>query len=265
MGWDENYFLCNQILSDLLEPESLSKLSNHYKNAVPFPHIVLDNLFQDKKLFEVVDHFPDINDTQWWRYDNVLERKLAKDDVSQLHSSIRYLINELLERRFVIFLEKLTGISDLITDHTLNGGGLHQIIRGDKLDIHADYNYHPTSRLDRRLNVLLYLNEQWDPAWRGQLDLWDQGMNQCVKSIDPIFNRLVIFSTTDTAYHGHPEQLQCPEYESRKSIAIYYYTNGRPEHERSTPHSTIFKRRPQNPIIEEHEELRRKRAMRRIT
>jgi hypothetical protein len=123
----------------LLEPESLSKLSNQYQNAETFPHIVLDDLFQDKKLFEIVDHFPDINDTQWWRYDNVLERKLAKYDISQLHSSVRGLINELLARRFVQFLEKLTGILGLITDYVLNGGGLHQIIRGGKLDIHSDY------------------------------------------------------------------------------------------------------------------------------
>jgi Rps23 Pro-64 3,4-dihydroxylase Tpa1-like proline 4-hydroxylase len=259
------YFLSEQEMKRLTASNQIEAFNKKYLSADPFPHIVLDDLFDDEKLFEVVEHFPDPGDTQWWRYDNVLERKLAKDDVSELHHSIRGLINELQERRFVQFLERLTGISGLITDHSLNGGGLHQIIRGGKLDIHADYNYHPISRLDRRLNVLLYLNEQWSADWGGNLELWDKDMSRCVKSIRPLFNRLVVFSTTDTAYHGHPDPLQCPEHESRKSIALYYYTNGRPEHERSLPHSTIFKRRPLDPVIEEYEELRHKRAIRRVS
>jgi Rps23 Pro-64 3,4-dihydroxylase Tpa1-like proline 4-hydroxylase len=169
-----------------------------------------------------------------------------------------------MENRFVNFLEKLTGIEGLITDHTLNGGGLHQILRGGKLDIHADYNYHPITQLDRRLNVLVYLNENWHPGWGGNLELWNKDMSSCEKSIEPFFNRVVIFSTNDDSFHGHPDPLECPETESRKSIALYYYTNGRPESERSAPHSTLFKRRPCDPVIPEYEDLRKQRAVRRV-
>lgn len=259
------YCLPETILGELMRPERLSGLSTEYQNNSPFPHIVLDGIFNPSMLREVVRRYPTRYDLKWWKYDNILERKLARDDLRELHSSIRYLVYELMERRFVQFLECLTSIEGLIVDHTLNGGGLHQIVRGGKLDIHADYNYHPITRLDRRLNVLLYLNENWEPAWNGNLELWAPDMSRCVKSIEPKFNRMVVFSTTDTAYHGHPEPLNCPEHESRKSIALYYYTHGRPVYEKSEPHSTIFKRRPQDPLVEEFEELRRKRAEKRFT
>ena len=94
--------------------------------------------------------------------------------------------------------------------------------------------------LNRRLNLLLYMNKGWEDAWRGHLELWDRGMKGCVKKVAPVFNRCVIFSTTDDAYHGHPHALECPEGTTRKSLALYYYTNGRPEEERSAPHDTIF-------------------------
>ena len=146
-----SYYLSESVLSDLMHVNRISALSAEYQSNQPFPHIVLDGLFNTAMLREVVRRYPAPHDLQWWKYDNILERKLAKDDLRELHSSIRYLIFELMERRFVRFLECLTGIEGLIVDHTLNGGGLHQIVRGGKLDIHADYNYHPVTRLDRRL------------------------------------------------------------------------------------------------------------------
>lgn len=257
------YYLSQEKLAEL--DTILPQLSKYYQHAQPFPHIVLDDVLNPLMLMNALTFFPEPSNAQWWKYDNVLERKLAKDDLSDIHSSLRYLIYELMEKRFCRLLERLTGIPGLIVDQTLNGGGLHQIVRGGKLDIHADYNYHPINRLDRRLNVLLYLNQDWKPEWKGQLELWDKDVTQCVKSIDPIFNRMVIFSTTDTSWHGHPDPLECPEGVSRKSIALYYYSNGRPMHETSEPHSTIFKRRPWDPIDQETEELRAKRAIRRLS
>lgn len=240
-------------------------LSKAYQEAEPFPHIVIDDLLDQETLKEVSDSFPDPKDKAWWSYNNVLEKKLALDDPGKMNLFTRCLIHELMEKRFCKFLEGLTGINGLIVDQTLNGGGLHQIVRDGKLDIHADYNFHPVTRLDRRLNVLLYLNPNWQPEWKGNLELWDAEMSRCVKSIEPKFNRLVIFSTTDTAFHGHPDALECPINVSRKSMALYYYTNGRPQCEQSKPHSTVFRRRPHDPIDQETEELRIQRATRRLT
>lgn len=256
-------FICNVAYGEI--QAKVEEYKEKYLSAQPFPHIVIDHFFRSSLLIHLADQFPKPRDGTWWKYDNVLERKLAKNNLEELPEAMRHLVWELQSNHFVSLLEKITGIEGLITDHTLNGGGLHQIVRGGKLDIHADYNYHPITRLDRRLNVLLYLNPSWLSSYNGNLELWDANMSVCEQSIMPIFNRMVIFSVTDTAYHGHPDPLQCPEDQSRKSIALYYYTNGRPAHEKTEPHSTIFKRRPQDPILEEHELLRQQRAKRRFT
>lgn len=237
--------------------------SSAYKKNLPFPHAVIDDAFEPAMIKKVSEHFP-APDTSWWLYDNVLERKFAKNNLSDLSQFIKQLIYYLNSFEFIDQLETLTGIQGLISDHTLNGGGLHQIARGGKLDIHCDYNYHPITALDRRINVLVYLNEDWKKEWGGELEFWNSDMTECTKSFLPLFNRMVIFSTTDTAFHGHPEPLRCPEGVTRKSIAMYYYTNGRPSQERTPPHSTVFKRRPQDPILLEVEELREKRAIKRI-
>lgn len=249
----------------ILENESmLQSLKKAYARKDPFPHIIFDHLLEEELLRDVARSYPDPNDGTWWEYKNVLERKLARNDLHNLAPPIRHLISELQSNRFVSFLEKITGIDGLIVDHTLNGGGLHQIIPGGHLDIHADYNYHPATGLDRRLNVIIYLNENWNPDWGGALELWDRDMKQCARSIYPEFNRLVVFDVNDWNYHGHPDPLLCPEGESRKSIALYYYSNGRPDHEVTPPHSVLFQKRPQDLETEEKSQLRELRKKGRL-
>ena len=94
------------------------------------------------------------------------------------------------------------------------------------------------------MNLLLYLNPAWDDAWGGALELWDRGMQACVQRIAPIANRCVVFSTTRDSYHGMPDALRCPDGVTRRSLALYYYSNGRPEHERGPDHSTLWQARP---------------------
>ncbi len=110
------------------------------------------------------------------------------------------------------------------------------IAKGGKLGIHADFNKQPTNGLDRRVNVLLYLNESWKEEWGGHLELWDS--KECVTKINPIMNRMVVFNTSSTSFHGHPHPLTCPDDVFRKSLALYYYTEGRPEKTQS--HGTLF-------------------------
>ena len=145
---------------------------------------------------------------------------------------------------FLEFLKILTGISPLISDPRLEGGGLHQIERNGFLKIHADFNVHPLYKLDRRLNLLIYLNKDWEEAYGGHFELWDREMSRCIEKILPTFNRMVVFSTTDYSYHGHPDPLTCPPDRYRRSLALYYYTNGRPEEEKSATHSTLYQQRP---------------------
>ncbi len=240
------------------------KTHSQYLSASPFPHAVFDDFANLEALKRAVQEFPTLEKVAWYKYDNPLERKLAMPHVDLLPTSLRMFFLEFNSGRFVQFLEKLTGISGLIPDPKFNGGGLHLILPGGKLDIHADYNFHPETKLDRRLNVLLYLNENWKETYGGHLELWDSMMTKAEKKILPLFNRMAVFSTSDGSLHGHPEPLNCPEGSSRKSMAVYYYTNGRPEAELSAPHSTMFKKRPQDPESQELDELRKKRGTRRV-
>lgn len=247
----------------LKTPEEALALQKAYLSADPFPHVSLTGVFRGWVLGSLAGYFPRPNPS-WWKYENALERKFAKDRLEDEHPLFQSVIAALQSRPFVDFLEALTGIPGLIVDHSLRGGGLHQIARGGKLDIHADYNVHPVLKLDRRLNVILYLNPIWRPEWRGALELWDRGMTECRRQVLPELGTMVIFSTTDWSWHGHPDPLECDEGTTRKSLALYYYSNGRPEEERSAPHSTIYRARPQDHFDPQKEALREQRAKGRL-
>lgn len=254
------------MLGTLFDYGKLYKLAEnnaqHYKTADPFPHVVFDSFAEEDLLEEAVRQFPGPKDIEWWNYKNPLEDKLAQDNLSLLPDIFKRILWEFNSGAFIQFLEKLTGIEGLISDPHYVGGGLHQIQRGGKLDIHCDFNFLKKLKLDRRLNVLLYLNKDWKEEYGGHLELWNREMTECRQKILPIFNRMVCFSTTDFANHGHPDPLTCPEGMTRKSLALYFYTNGRPKHEKSEAHSTMYKARPgDDPTLQE---LREKRAKGRI-
>lgn len=227
--------------------EKMAKLAeNSYQNylhATPFPHIVLDNFFNPELLEKLLSEFPGPKAIPWQRYDNDREIKLASASEAAFGPVTRLFLYHLNSITFLDFLSKVTGIPDLISDPSFDGGGLHQIVRGGKLGIHADFNKHPRYELDRRLNLLLYLNKDWKDDYGGHLELWDRDMKGCQAKITPIFNRLMIFGTTDYTFHGHPDPLGCPEGMTRKSLALYYFSNGRPAEEVSGSHSTLFKER----------------------
>jgi hypothetical protein len=200
-----------------------------YASARPFPYIALDGLFPEPLLDQIVGEFPSTNNGQWLKFESETERKLATNAETRFGETTRGVLAELNSATFVDFLEELTGIAGLVPDPHLEGGGLHQIQRGGHLNIHIDFNRHPRLRLERRLNVLVYLNRGWQSEWGGNLELWSADMQRREARIEPVFNRMVVFSTTESSYHGHPEPLACPEDRSRRSMALYYYSAGRPE------------------------------------
>ena len=219
-----------------------SGLQGGYLSAEPFPHIVLDGLFPDSELEGVLSEFPPAEAPGWRSFDNAEEKKLGYDHrTSVVGPRIQGFMEFMNSWRMLEFLEKLTGIGGLIPDPYFGGGGPHQILPGGFLKVHTDFNWHPILQLDRRLNALVYLNREWKDEYGGHLELWDRDMKSCVQKILPVFNRTVVFSTTDFSYHGHPRPLTCPPGMSRKSVSFYYYSNGRPESERSKPHDTIFR------------------------
>jgi len=216
-----------------------------YRRAQPFPHIVVDDFFDATLLDRVVAEFPAPEQIRWRGYNNAYESKKlfasADEDFGPVTRLLLYHLNSLT---FIDFLSALTGIENLISDPHFSGGGMHQVVRGGRLGIHADFNHHKHYGLDRRLNLLVYLNKNWREEYGGHLELWTRDMTTCKVRVLPLFNRMVLFNTTDFSYHGHPDPLQCPEGVTRKSLALYYYTNGRPAEEISgRQHSTLFRAR----------------------
>lgn len=221
------------------EPHSLRE---QYASGDPFPHIVIDGLFDDADLERVLAEFPTPEQMRWRRFESPLEKKLGYfHEDSVVTTNIRAFLDAMNGFEMLLWLEAVTGMDGLIPDPYFGGGGLHQIEPGGFLKIHADFNVHPKLKLDRRANMLIYLNKGWREEWGGHLELWNGSMTECRKRIAPLFNRTVIFSTTDTSYHGHPHPLTAPDGVTRKSVSLYYYTAGRPAEEMSRPHDTIFR------------------------
>jgi Rps23 Pro-64 3,4-dihydroxylase Tpa1-like proline 4-hydroxylase len=197
-----------------------------YAHATPFPHAVIDGFLPEDVADAVLEAFPSPDTMLEWRKgDNTYQRhKLGSADIAHFPAALQDLLFSLDSRFMLEFLERLTGIPKLISDPYLNGGGIHQIGRGGFLKVHRDYLKHPRFNLDRRINLLLYLNKDWREDYGGHLELWDQEMKHCEARILPVFNRCVIFSTSETSFHGHPDPLACPEGMTRKSVALYYYS-----------------------------------------
>jgi Rps23 Pro-64 3,4-dihydroxylase Tpa1-like proline 4-hydroxylase len=240
----------NALLSDQytqkLETLAQAK-AEEYKANQPYPHIYFDNFLPVEVAEAALRDFPEPKEADWRSYKDVNQhKKLAFDAVEKLPPSIRDVLYFLNTRPMLKFLETLTGIQSVLPDPHYVGGGLHQIRPGGLLEVHADFSYHNGLRLDRRINVLIYLNKDWKEEYGGHFELWDREVKQAEKKILPIFNRCAIFSTTSVSFHGHPVPLACPPDRNRKSIATYYYSNGRPEEdpELTHRHEVAFQQRP---------------------
>lgn len=222
--------------------ELLPALHNDYKSARPYPHIPIDGFLQEAVARQAREAFPEVRDAGWIHYVHVNERKHGLNKNELIPPFLRDLIQALNQPEFVALLSELTGIPGLLPDDSLEGGGLHQSQRGGFLNVHADFTVHPHRRTwQRRVNLLIYLNEAWQPEYGGDLELWERDMSRCAVKIAPLFNRAVIFNTDADSFHGFPEPIQCPEGMTRKSIALYYFT------EEKTPpvmRSTNYRARP---------------------
>jgi len=206
--------------------QQLSTIREQYQQASPYPHIVINDFLQPEELRKCVVEFDHLNNSDGWiNYKHFNEKKRGLNKAELLPSHIKATIDQLSTPEFLHFLSELTGIKNLQKDDHLEGGGIHQSTRDGFLNIHADFTVHPHHRhWQRRINLLVYLNENWKEEWGGKLELWDREMKGCVESVLPVFNRCVIFNTDPDSYHGHPDPMTCPEGTYRRSIALYYYT-----------------------------------------
>lgn len=206
-------------------------LRKEYENALPFHNCFIDNFFTLSTYNLILNSFPHPNSEIWKSPSNIhmQNRSVTRQSPLGLKESLlnenqRRLFMELNSGLFITFLEKLTGIQGLIPDPYFAEGGYVMSRSGSFLDIHADFSHHDKLRLERRLNVLIYLNNEWKNEYEGALNLYDKKLN-LMKRIYPIANRVAIFSTSDNSFHGFPEAIKCPKNMTRKSINLYYYTS----------------------------------------
>ncbi|WP_374603995.1 2OG-Fe(II) oxygenase [Arenimonas sp.] len=214
-----------------------------YRQATPFPHRVIDGFLRPEAARALADAIPAADSGMAWdRYAaQGFEMKLASSREDQLPETVCRALHELNAGPMLRFLEALTGIGHLLPDPHLLGGGVHLVGPGGHLGVHADFNWHPGLQAHRRINLLLYLNDDWNTDWGGDLELWSTDAARREKAIAPLFNRAVIFNTRSDTFHGHPSPLATPESVWRRSIAMYYYTSQRPEEELREPHNTRYK------------------------
>ena len=225
------------------------KYSKEYINAQHYGHIIIDDFLPEDIALKILDNFPKSSlDNDVAFKENAFEKnkkQVIPYDCSGEMLNIFHFFNS---APFIVYLENLTGIKGIIGDHFYGGGGFHETSAGGKLGIHADFRIHPKLKLQRRINVIIYLNLQWDEKWKGNLELWSPDMTKMIASVKPIFNRCIIFNTESYAYHGHPEILETPEGITRKSMALYYYTASDNIFSEVSNISTVFRARPDDSI-----------------
>lgn len=218
-------------------------LAAEYQNAEPFPHIVIDQLLDPEILRDVAQNYPTLEGQAYFDRDQERYKSQFKPE-SVPNGRTRNLLAELNSRAFLAFLEEMTGITGLISDPYFSGAGLHVTRAGGHLSVHADFNIHGEMKVERRLNLLVYLNEDWPTEYRGELELWDRQMKACVKSIAPLLGRAVVFNTSLDSFHGQPDPIACPPGRDRRSIATYYYTAFTARIADVPQRSTTFQTRP---------------------
>lgn len=245
-------------MSHVAAREYGDNLLDEYVFAEPYPHIVIDNFLPEDFANDLLKNFPKHS----MENDVVFKGRVFEHNKRQIFP---YACNKFIRESFYFFnsapflefLESITNIKGLIPDPHFSGGGFHEITKGGLLGVHADFRIQERLHLNRRINVLIYLNKDWKKSYLGNLELWDSKMASCVKSIEPIFNRCVIFNTDSDSYHGHPDPLNVPEGVTRKSLALYYYTASLSIYDETPNLTTVFKARTKDEEILRDEEIRK--------
>jgi Rps23 Pro-64 3,4-dihydroxylase Tpa1-like proline 4-hydroxylase len=212
--FDEKKIFGNWIYDD--------KLSDKYQNALPINHVIIDNFLNIDYAEKIYEKYPTVIDEKWHKYNNPLEVKYANNDINKIPEEIKNLFYYLSTDKMINKFSKISGILDLQYDPYLHGAGLHMHPRFGRLNLHLDYEKHPITNKERRMNIILYLSKDWKNEWNGATELWDKDASKCIIKSSVKFNTAIIFQTNDISFHGLPEKILCPEGILRKSFAYYY-------------------------------------------
>ena len=234
----------------ILNPQVLAAADNHrqaFLGADPFPHVVIDDFLDTSFIDGLLAEFPAFDRGNVVGDDGRPGGKSTLDKVRSLGDAYRRLDDAIKSPAFLAAIGRLTGIDGLLYDPWYLGGGTHENLNGMSLDPHVDFNFHPSERWHRRLNLIIYLNPVWEQAWGGNLELFHDPNEEATprQSVTPVFNRCVIFETSERSWHAF-DQIALPARHidlSRRSIALYFYTKDRPEEEIADRHTTYYVKR----------------------
>lgn len=221
--------------------------AKEYAAAKPFPHIVLDSLGREEAIRAALEAFPAPEDDRWFDTsgpEGTVQLKQTMWDSRKIPEPLCRVLLEMNSGPFVDFLEDLTGIEGLVPDPHYFGAGLHQILPGGTLGVHVDHNLNPRLNLYRRVSVVFYLNRDWVDDYQGHLELWSVDMAKCVKRISPNFGRMVVFTNSETSFHGHPQPLACLHGMTRKSLSAFYLSSVPDPSYSPEPHKALFRAEP---------------------
>ena len=197
-----------------------------YQRKNIFDYCVIDNFFVKDIASKLENEFPDFNDKIWHEYNSPIEIKKTLNDWNKFPETTYAIFNMLNSNKFSSIIGKYSKITSLVSDNGLNGGGWHIHKKGGKLNLHLDYNIHPKLKLQRKLNIIIYLNSEWKSNWGGELGFFSNESpdkpGKLIKKITPKYNRAVIFDTSQNSWHGLVGKVTCPSKQFRKSIAAYY-------------------------------------------
>lgn len=216
---------------------------DRYRDARPYPHAVFDGFLGDAIAATLAERFPGPAHPGWMRRDYREQAarlgQLQRSGFEGVDPAIRHLLAELSGMAFLDFLSTLTGIDGLVPDAHFRGAGLSLTLPGGHLALHADFNRDRARHLERKVTVLYYLAKDWQPAWGGALELWNEARTSCEASHLPLLDRLVVMAHGDTYWHGHPSPLACPEGHFRAALSAYYYVAA-PSTDEADAHGAIW-------------------------
>lgn len=230
----------------MLRPINVEELRRQVQSASPFPHLVLDDFLEADFAHQVHAAFPAYHLALriGRSFSTVNEKKKVQiTDSGHFAPPVQQLNRLLADPSWIETLSRAFDIPRLLPDTELTGGGIHQTGSRGRLDVHVDFNYIAERQLHRRLNAIVYFNPGWQSAWGGNLELWDRAVKRCHHSLEPRFNRCVIFETSGISFHG-VTAVNCPDDRSRNSFATYYYTHEPPPQWTGQAHDSIFRSRP---------------------
>jgi Rps23 Pro-64 3,4-dihydroxylase Tpa1-like proline 4-hydroxylase len=227
----------NNLNNELINSINIDNLKDKFINAKPFSYVVIDNFLKEEYAEELYNNYPTIT-SEWHKYNNPLEKKYAYDNLSEMSPIYKdffyYLNSELILNK----IREFTDIPNLEYDPYLHGAGIHAMPNKGRLHMHLDYEKHPYSGKERRLNLIYFMNKEWNKEWGGELEFWDDtllttpinnNINEEIENkkvhIEPIYNRAVFFKTNDISWHGIPKVINCPNDKLRKSIACYWISD----------------------------------------